>query len=89
MVGMLSMHVVPKPIKNRVILLHNKHKKTAKAWSTRSLARCSLKRPKKVHFKDNKERGSWDLKAPSSPLKSLKISVVRRPKHQGLGAHTK
>ena len=48
---------------------------------------------KMVLFKDNKERGwpspSWDLKAPSSPLKSLKISVVRRPKHQGLGAHSK
>ena len=44
-------------------------------------------------FKDNKERGwpspSWDLKAPSSPLKSLKISVVRRPKLNGPGAHSK
>ena len=51
----------------------------------------SLKRPKMVPFKDNKERG-WpspfgDFKAPSPPLKSLKISVVRRPKHQSLGAH--
>ena len=36
-----------------------------------------------VLFKDNKERGwpspSWDFKAPSLPLKSLKIVVVRRP----------
>ena len=51
------------------------------------------KEAKMALFKDNKERGwpspSWDLKAPSSPLKSLKISVVRRPKHQGLGAYTK
>ena len=48
---------------------------------------------KRVPFKDNKERGwpspSWDLKAPSSPLKSLKISVVRRPKHNGPGAQPK
>ena len=42
-----------------------------------------LKRPKHALFKDNKERGwpspSWDFKALSLPLKSLKISVVRRP----------
>ena len=48
---------------------------------------------KMVLFKDNKERGwpspSWDLKAPSSPLKSLKISVVKRPQHQNPGANTK
>ena len=53
----------------------------------------SLKRPKMVHFKDNKGRG-WpspfgDFKAPSSPLKSLKISVVKRPKHQSLETSTK
>ena len=53
----------------------------------------SLKRPKYVLFKDNKERGwpspSWDFKASSSPLKSLKISVVKRPQHQNPGASTK
>ena len=48
---------------------------------------------KKVPFKDNKERG-WpspfgDFKAPSPPLKSLKISVVKRPKHQSLKTCTK
>ncbi|KAF5934268.1 hypothetical protein HYC85_030440 [Camellia sinensis] len=53
----------------------------------------SLKRPKHALFKDNKERGwpspSWDFKASSSPLKSLKISVVKRPQHQNPGVHTK
>ena len=52
-----------------------------------------LKRPKMVPFKDDKERG-WpspfgDFKAPSPPLKSLKISVVKRPKHQSLETCTK
>ena len=52
-----------------------------------------LKRPKCALFKDNKERG-WpspfgDFKAPSPPLKSLKISVVKRPQHQNPGASTK
>ena len=32
---------------------------------------------------------SWDFKAPSLPLKSLKISVVRRPKHNDPGAQPK
>ena len=41
-------------------------------------------------FKDIKERG-WpspfsDFMAPSPPLKSLKISVVKRPKHKNLGS---
>ena len=53
----------------------------------------SLKRPKHALFKDNKERGwpspSWDFKASSSPLKSLKISVVKGPQHQNPGASTK
>ena len=48
-----------------------------------------LWRPKLALSKDIKERG-WpppfeDFKAPSPPLKSLKISVVERPKHQSLG----
>ena len=30
-----------------------------------------------------------DFKAPSPPLKSLKISVVKRPKHQSLETHSK
>ena len=52
-----------------------------------------LKRPKCVIFKDNKERG-WpspfrDFKAPSPPLKSLKILVVKRPKHQSPETSTK
>ena len=52
-----------------------------------------LKRSKYALFKDNKERGwpspSWDFKASSSQLKSLKISVVKRPQHQNPGANTK
>ncbi|KAF5934293.1 hypothetical protein HYC85_030464 [Camellia sinensis] len=52
-----------------------------------------IMRPKHALFKDNKERGwpspSWDFKASSSPLKSLKISVVKRPQHQNPGVHTK
>ena len=52
-----------------------------------------LKRPKCALFKDNKGRGcpspSWDFKGSSSPLKSLKISVVKRPQHQNPGANTK
>ena len=56
-----------------------------------SLNKVLTNEAKMVLFKDNKLRGwpspSWDLKAPSSPLKSLKISVVRRPKHNGPGAH--
>ena len=52
-----------------------------------------LWRPKLALFKDIKERG-WpspfgDFKAPSPPLKSLKISVGERPKYQSLGALTK
>ena len=44
-------------------------------------------------IEDNKERG-WpfpyeDLKIPSPPLKSLFISVVRRPIQGGRGAHKK
>ena len=42
-----------------------------------------IKEAKMALFKDNKERGwhspSWDFKAPSLPLKSLKISVVGGP----------
>ena len=52
-----------------------------------------LKKPKHALFKDNKERGwpspSWGFKAPSSPLKSLKISVVKRPKLQSPETSTK
>ena len=48
---------------------------------------------KMAHFEDKKERGwpspSCDLKAPSPPLKSLWISVVRRPTQGGPEAHQK
>ena len=51
------------------------------------------KEAKLALFKDIKERGwpspSWDFKASSTPLKSLKISVVKRPQHQNPGALTK
>ena len=51
------------------------------------------KRPKYALFKDNTERGwpspSWDFKATSSALKSLKISVGKSAQHQNPGASTK